>query len=186
MTELSVVVCLRVTIFSCRSSRTPLLSFPAAMVHRTHVFTNRIRNPLTWEHSNHISGRFWREKVCLQIICKIALEPFTSYIQSSSLIRFSLWVVRQVARDNAHIISDSGWVSNLFHVHTLFIRMTITGMIGERERANLVVTTGRFFYLFIYLSLVGRVNAHARLCTRFFLSEIFYTFSHTAIMRRSI
>ena len=35
---------------------------------------------------------------------------------------------------------------------------------------------------------VRRVSAHARLCTRLFLSEIFYTFSHTVPrdMRRSI
>ena len=42
-----------------------------------------------------------------------------------------------------------------------------TNLAGEREQANLVVATGRFFYLFIYifiyLSFVHRVSAHARL-----------------------
>ena len=54
--------------------------------------------------------------------------------------------------------------------------------IGERERANLVVRSSGIFYIYIYLSFVRRVSAHARLLTRFFLSEIiskFFTFSHT-------
>ena len=57
-------------------------------------------------------------------------------------------------------------------------------IIGERERANLVVTFERnFLFIYIYAAVVRRVSAHARLLTRFFLSEIisksFLTFSHT-------
>ena len=51
-------------------------------------------------------------------------------------------------------------------------------LIGERERANLVVRSSGIFGIYIISSLVRRVSAHARLLTRFFLSEIIFTFLH--------
>jgi hypothetical protein len=64
-------------------------------------------------------------------------------------------------------------------------------IIGERERANLVVRSSGIFYLYAAV-VVRRVSAHARLLTRFFLSEIIskflHIFTHAASrdMRRSI
>jgi hypothetical protein len=66
-------------------------------------------------------------------------------------------------------------------------------IIGERERANLVVRSSGIFCVYIYIyAAVRRVSAHARLLTRFFLSEIIskflHIFTHAASrdMRRSI
>ena len=56
-------------------------------------------------------------------------------------------------------------------------------VVGERERANLVVRSSGIFCLYIYIYIyaavvVRHVSAHARLLTRFFLSEIISKFLH--------
>ena len=70
----------------------------------------------------------------------------------------------------------------LWSLYKIIIIITI--IIAERERANLVVRSSGYA--------VRRVSAHARLLTRFFLSEIIskflHIFTHAASrdMRRSI
>ena len=53
--------------------------------------------------------------------------------------------------------------------------MMSSTIIGERERANLVVRSSGIFYVYTF---VRRVSAHARLLTRFFLFEIISKFFH--------
>ena len=92
-----------------------------------------------------------------------------------------------------HTKSDNSWCTLLDSLTTMDPTFFSHVIIGERERANLVVRSSGIFCLYIIIiyivyAAVRRVSAHARLLTRFFLSEIiykFYTFSHTSPIDRS-
>ena len=72
------------------------------------------------------------------------------------------------------------WTGEGQLTHASIVSFTI--IIGKRERANLVVQTARFFYIFIY-DRVRRVSAHARLRYALLFIRNHFHFFHMCYLR---